>query len=301
MRQTLLSDLPVFMAVADLNSLTAAASRLGVTKSAISQSLRRLEDELGLRLFHRSTRGVHLTEAGAQFLALVEGPYQALGAARDEVQAVSGAPKGLLRVTAPSVVFDWLLLPALERLRTQAPDLRVELDLNDHFVDIVREGYDAGLRLVEAVSPDMIGRRVTGALDCALVAAPAYLATCPPLTVPEDVLAHPCLVWMIKGRPVSWDFGPPGQVTRLEITPALQFSTHHASIAAARAGLGLAYAVPRAQVADDIASGALVEVLPGLPTPLPPLMVYYSSRRHVPAKLGAFLAALNIAGGLIRA
>ena len=281
------------MAVADLNSLTAAAQRLGVTKSAISQSLRRLEEELGLRLFHRSTRGVHLTEAGAQYRALIEAPLHALGAARDEVQAAAGAPRGLLRVTAPSVVFDWLLLPGLQRLRALAPELRVELDLNDHFVDIVREGYDAGLRLVEAVSPDMIGRRITGMLDCALVASPAYLATCAtPPQRPEDLLAHPCLVWTIKGRPVSWEFGPPWQVTRLEITAALHFSTHQACIAAAKAGLGIAYAVPRAQVAADLASGALVELLPGQVTPLPPLLVYYSSRRHVPPKLAAFLAVL---------
>lgn len=98
-------------------------------------------------------------------------------------------------MTAPSVVFDWLLLPGLERLRARAPDLRVELDLNDHFVGIVREGYDAGLRLVEAVSPDMIGRRITGMMECALVAAPAYLASCATLPqTPEDLLHHACLV-----------------------------------------------------------------------------------------------------------
>lgn len=101
---------------------------------------------------------------------------------------------------------------------------------------------------------------------------------------------------MIKGRPVAWELGPPGQVTRLEMTAALHFSTHQACIAAAKAGLGLAYAVPRAQVVADLARGALVELLPGQATPLPPLMVYYSSRHHVPPKLAAFLAVLREAG-----
>jgi len=246
-----------------------------------------------VRLFHRSTRGVRLTEAGAHFASQIESPYQALAAAGETLRDADQGPCGVLRLTTSEVLFEWLLLPVIAQLQARAPKLRIELDLNNLFVDIVMEGFDAGIRLDEAVGAEMIGRRIAGPQPCAVVAAPAYLDTAPPPPQrPDDLTAHRCIGWSIRNRLVPWEFGAPGAVRAIDLTPALTLSTHAACIAAAKAGMGIAYAVPRAQVATALASGALVELLPGQAALLPPLMVYYASRRHLPKKVEALVAEL---------
>lgn len=287
--------LEVFEALIRAGSVTRAASSLGVTKAAVSQTLSRLEADLGVRLFHRSTRGLHPTEAGADLAAQVTGPLRALREARESVSANKAAARGHLRITAPHVCLEWLLMPALARLREIAPEVSVELDLNDAFVDIVQQGYDLGLRLHGAVAQDMVRRTIAAEQACAVVASPAYLAKLPKLPKrPADLNGLDLIAYSVKGQIVPWEFGKGARLQRFMPKPQLVFSSAAAGLLAARAGLGVAYAIPKAQVEQDLQDGRLQEVLIGQATPLEPLALYYPSRRHLPAKVTAFFEALGL-------
>lgn len=283
----------VFQALVQTGSVTRAAAQLGVTKAAVSLALRRLEAEMDVRLFHRSTRGIHLTEEGQRYFDSVQLPWRALLQAREEIGSGAAIPRGHLRITAPFVCHEWVMLPALQRLRESAPQVTVEVDLNDAFVDIVRGGFDAGLRLSTAVSSDMIGRQVEPSQPCAVIAAPVYLEALGALPKkPVDLLNLDCIGYSIKGQIIPWEFGHGERSQLLHPQPRCIFNSLAACVSAARCGLGVAYAIPRALVAEDLARGNLVELLPGEATPLPPLMIYFSGRRHLPPKLRALIEAL---------
>ncbi len=287
-----LQGLPVFLAVEASGSLTRAARVLGVSKAAVSQSLSTLEETLGARLFQRNTRGLSLTEAGRLLAEEARGPVLALKEAAHRIHANAAGVTGELRITASPVAFEPLLLPAIKRLLASHSELRVTVDLNDHFVDIVRSGFDAGIRLGESVEKDMIGRRLRESSPCAVVASPEYLSKRGMPKSPEDVLSHDCIGFRFKDSIVPWEFGQEPNVRTLSITPKLALNSLIACVTASRDGLGLAYALPRSIAEKDLASGALVEVLNGQPTALPTTQLYYSSRRQVSPKIKALLEAL---------
>lgn len=287
--------LEVFEALHRVGSVTGAAQSLGVTKAAVSQTLSQLEADLGVRLFHRSTRGMHPTQEGLLFADQVLGPLRALREAREGLGREPDQPRGHLRITAPHVCLEWVLLPALLRLQQTAPEVSVEIDLNDAFVDIAKQGFDVGLRLSSAVALDMVGRRIAPEQACAVVAAPSFLAQVgKPLQRPSDLIGVRQIGYAVKGQVVPWEFGRGASIQRLAPQAHVVFNNPAAVMMAARAGAGLAYAIPRAQVAQDLAEGRLQEVLPGQATPLEPLMLYYPSRRYLPSKVKAFCQALGL-------
>lgn len=288
-----LQGLPVFLAIADGASLTRAALTLGVSKAAVSQSLSQFEGVLKIRLFQRNTRGLSLTEAGLRLLEQTRGPMIALQEAAQNLEADAKTVQGELRITAPEVAFETMLLPALKRLHGEHPLLRVSVDLNDRFVDLVREGYDAGIRLSDAVEKDMVGRKLRNSSPCAVVASADYLKRRGAPKLPQDLLRHDCIGFQFKGDIVPWEFGRHPHVEAVKFVPVLAVNSLTGCIGAAREGIGLAYAMPRSLVENDLKSGALVEVLSGMPTPLPASMVYYSSRKHLPLKIKALLLALS--------
>ena len=236
-----LQGLPVFLAVEASGSLTRAARVLGVSKAAVSQSLSTLEETLGARLFQRNTRGLSLTEAGRLLAEEARGPVLALKEAAHRIHANAAGVTGELRITASPVAFEPLLLPAIKRLLASHSELRVTVDLNDHFVDIVRSGFDAGIRLGESVEKDMIGRRLRESSPCAVVASPEYLSKRGMPKSPEDVLSHDCIGFRFKDSIVPWEFGQEPNVRTLSITPKLALNSLIACVTALtrRARFGL--------------------------------------------------------------
>ena len=182
------NDIYLFLHVARCGSFTAAAQQLGLSKSALSQSIGSLEQALGIRLFNRSTRSIALTAAGERLLAASAAPFAAIEAGLDRLREDSDG--GLVRINAPQLACDWILLPKLQPLLAANPHIRVEITVDNRFVDIVGEGYDLGVRLGDDVAKDMVALRISPPLTMTLVASPQYLRDNPPPQTVDDLQHH---------------------------------------------------------------------------------------------------------------
>lgn len=277
------------LAVARHQGFRPAATELGMSASALSNAVAGLEARLGLRLFHRTTRSVALTDAGRQFVARI-GP--ALSDIRDAMEAVNDhrqTPIGTLRINtslgAARMIFAPLVLEYLRRY----PGMTVDIVTEGHMIDIVAEGYDAGLRLSELVPRDMIRVPIGDDLRMAVVASPGYLAQNPPPLSPADLASHQCIrARFPSGAPSPWEFVHHGKAISVDVPGALILDEPNLMHEAARAGLGLAFLV-ETYIADDVATGQLVRVLQEWTPAFPGLALYYAPGRHVPAGLRAFI------------
>lgn len=275
-----LSALPTLIAAADHGNLGRAARVLGVTKSAVSQAITNAEALLQVRLFDRNSRGVRLTGAGAAFLDEIRAPLAQLQTARDRVKIAAGQVHGRIRITAPHVSFEWLVVPALVELATLHPDLAIDVHLEDRLVDIVQGDLDVGIRVEDAVPLDMVATRISEPEATALVASPEYVARRGDPSSVDDLQGHRCLGFSLAGSVHPWEIEVPSRSrARVDLSPMLKVNGILQTLAAARAGLGIAWAVPRRLAQADLASGHLVE-LRGIATEqLPPLVLYYPSAR----------------------
>lgn len=278
-----------FARVAQHASFTRAAAELGVSPSALSQTVRLLEERLGMRLLNRTTRRVGVTEAGAVFLQRVLPALEQLGAAFSELDELRGKPAGTLRISLPRLALATLIAPLLEEFCRAYPEVRLETIADDRFVDLVGEGYDAGIRLGERLAQDMIAVRATREQRAAVVGSPDYFRRNPSPMVPADLHEHPCMRFRFSsGVLYRWEFGRDGQDFEIDVDGPLICNDNALMIQAAKQGLGLTH-VMEDLVRGELERGELVRVLEDWCPPFAGFYLYYPSRAQMPLKLRVFI------------
>jgi DNA-binding transcriptional LysR family regulator len=294
MKRETISDLVAFQAVAQARSFTGAAAKLGVSQSALSQTLRGLEARLGLRLLTRTTRNVSPTEAGERLL-------QTLGPAFDEIDATLSAlselrdkPSGTIRLAATENATMSVLWPALERLLPDYPDIKVEIVIDYGLTDIVAGQYDAGVRPGETVAKGMIAVRIGPDMRMAVVGAPSYFARRPRPEQPNDLTDHSCINLRLPthGGLYAWEFEKGTHELKVRVEGQLVLSTASLILNAAVAGFGLAY-LPEDQVQTHLADGRLVRVLDDWCPPFAGYHLYYPNRRQPTPAFALMVNALR--------
>jgi DNA-binding transcriptional LysR family regulator len=292
-----LNELTAFLAVAREKSFTKAAAKLGVSQSALSHTMRALEERLGVRLLARTTRSVSPTEAGERLLRTagprldeIEAELAALGELRDK-------PAGTIRITAGEHSAESILWPALARLLPDYPDIAVEIMVDYGLTDIVAERYDAGIRLGEQVARDMIAVRIGPDMRMAVVGAPSYLARHRRPQTPQDLTAHACINLRLPtyGGIYAWEFEKAGHELKVRVEGQLVFNNFRLRMNAVLAGLGLAY-LPEDQVRAQIDDGQLVRLLADWCPPFSGYHLYYPSRRQPSAAFALLVDALRYRG-----
>jgi DNA-binding transcriptional LysR family regulator len=289
-----LNDLLAFVAVAKDRSFTKAAAQLGVSQSALSHTVRGLEERLGLRLLTRTTRSVAPTEAGERLL-------RAAGPRLDEIEAEMAAlselrekPSGTIRITAHDHAVRAVLWPALEQLLPDYPDIKVEIVIDYGLTDIVAERFDAGIRSGEMVAKDMIAVRIGPDMRSAVVGAPSYLAKQARPKTPQDLTTHACINLRLPthGGLYAWEFEKGGREIRVRVEGQLVFNGTAPMLDAALSGFGLAY-VPEDTVQAHLANGRLIRVLADWCPPYPGYHLYYPSRRQPTPAFALLVNALR--------
>ncbi|MGO7167884.1 LysR family transcriptional regulator [Rhizobium leguminosarum] len=291
------NDLIAFLAVARAQSFTKAAGKLGVSQSALSHTIRGLEERLGLRLLTRTTRSVAPTEVGERLLVSI-GPR--LDEIESELAALSAfreKPAGTIRINAGEHAADAVLWPALQKLLPDYPDINVEIIVDYGLTDIVAERYDAGVRLGEQVAKDMIAVRIGPDMRMAVVGAPAYFVTRPKPLTPQDLTDHNCINLRLPtyGSVYAWEFEKDGRELRVRVEGQLVFNNIALRLNAVLAGMGLAY-MPENLVEAYLADGRLVRVLEDWCLPFSGYHLYYPSRRHTSPAFALVVDALRYRG-----
>ncbi|HET7881190.1 MAG TPA: LysR family transcriptional regulator [Acetobacteraceae bacterium] len=273
-------DLAAFVAVAQAQSFTRAATQLGVSQSALSQTIRGLEARLGVRLLTRTTRRVAPTEAGERLLRTVAPRFEEIDAELATLSELRDKPAGTVRITATENAADAVLLPAVERLLPNYPDIKVEIIIDYGLTDVVAERVDAGVRFGEQVANDMIAVRIGPDIRMAVVGSPSYFARDPPPRTPQDLTAHQCINLRLPNRGLyAWEFEKGGRELRVRVDGQLVFNTSALILHAALAGFGLAY-LSEQQVQPHLARGELVRALANWCPPYTGYHLYYPSRRQ---------------------
>jgi DNA-binding transcriptional LysR family regulator len=276
-----LDDIAAFIAVARERSFTRAAAQLGVSQSALSQTVRGLEAALGLRLLTRTTRSVSPTEAGERLLQAAGQRIDEIDAELASLSALREKPSGTIRITTHDHAARALLLPALEKLLPDYPDLKVEIVIDYGLTDIAAERFDAGIRLGEQVAKDMIAVRIGAEARSAVVGAPSYFASRPKPKTPQELTAHNCINLRLPthGGLYAWEFEKGARALRVRVDGQLVCNGSATMLDAALAGFGLAY-LPEEVVEDYLADGRLIRVLADWCPPYPGYHLYYPSRRQ---------------------
>jgi DNA-binding transcriptional LysR family regulator len=292
------NNLAAFVAVAQERSFTRAAARLGVSQSALSQTIKGLEARLGIRLLTRSTRSVTPTEAGARLLATVAPRFREIEQELDALTMLRDRPAGNVRITAAEHAALSVLQPALARILPRYPDVTVEIVVDYGLTDIVAERFDAGVRLGEQVAKDMIAVPIGPPMRMAVVGAPSYFARHARPETPRDLTDHNCINIRLPtyGGLFAWEFDHGGREVRVRVEG--QVIVNHAGLrlASVLGGLGLAY-LPEDQILDHVAQGRLIRVLEDWCEPFPGYHLYYPSRHHASSAFGVVMEALRYRGG----
>jgi len=288
------NDLVAFLAVAREGSFTRAAAQLGITQSAMSHIVRGLETRLGIRLFHRTTRSVSLTEAGERLRARVVPQFAEIDLALDALSELRDRPSGTVRITCGAHGIDTVLWPRLSKLLAGYPDIRVELIADSRLHDIAAERFDAGVRLGEQVAPGMVSVRIGPDMRMAAVASPAYLDGRRRIIAPKDLSDHRCinLRFMTQGGLYAWEFEKRKRELRAHVDGQLIFNDTKHALRAALDGFGVAYMLED-MVTSHVAAGRLVRVLEDWCPPFPGYHLYYLSRRKPSQAFGIIVDALR--------
>jgi DNA-binding transcriptional LysR family regulator len=294
MQKETAADLVAFLVIAREQSFTRAAALLGVSQSALSQTMRGLETRLGVRLLTRTTRRVSATEAGERLLRIVGPRFEEVDAELEAVTALREKPAGTIRLTATENAAASVLWPALERFLPHYPDIRVEIVIDVGLTDIVAERIDAGVRFGEMVASGMISVRIAPDARMAVVGSPHYFAERKPPKVPQDLTAHTCINLRLptRGGLYVWEFEKAGREMNVRVDGQLVFGTAALILIAARAGFGLGY-LTEEQVSDDLKSGRLVRVLADWCPPFSGYHLYYPSRRQPTQAFALLVDALR--------
>lgn len=285
-----LNAVATFVALAEAKSFRGAGDRLGVTASAVSQTLRRLEERLGVVLAHRTSRSMRLTAAGEQLYASVSPALAEVRAAATAVGALGDEPRGTLRLHVAGVAESFLSGPVLEGFLAEHTHVRLEVFVSDEPLDIVAAGYDAGVRLGEVIEGDMVAVPLAGDERLIVVGAPAYFARRPKPVHPRELAQHECLNW----RPTAdapgyrWEFTEDGRDFSVAVPARVLTNEVALLLRLARAGRGLTMLYER-ELQGDLARGDLVAVLDEFSTPFPGFYLYYPGRRQASPPLRALV------------
>ena len=293
MNKTALSELISVAAVAAHRSFRGAAKELGMSPSGLSHAVAALEQRMSVRLFNRTTRSVSLTEAGEQFLARVNPALREISAAMDEANSHRSTPTGTLRINASEGAALRLMSPVGYEFLRRYPDMKLDIATDASMVDIVAEGFDAGIRQIDHVPQDMIAIPCSPLVRFRVVSAPSYFVDRTTPKVPDDLHTHECIRSRLPGGvPYKWTFRRNGHRFDIDVPGALTLDSPHLILDAALHGVGLGWMSEWA-VADHIASGRLVSLLDDWSEHEPGLYLYYPGHRYVPAGLRAFINVIR--------
>jgi DNA-binding transcriptional LysR family regulator len=288
------NDLIAFLAVARERSFTRAAAQLGVSPSALSHTIRALEERLGLRLLTRSTRSVAPTEAGERLFLTVGPRFDEIDAELAALSALREKPAGTIRITAGEHAAKAVLWPKIEQLLPEYPDIKIEINVDHGLTDIVAQRYDAGVRFGEQVAKDMIAVRIAPDMRMSVVGAPSYFAKRSAPTTPQDLTDHNCINLRLPtlGGLYAWEFEKDQRELKVRVDGQLVFNDASQMLTAALAGSGLAYLLE--DVAQPhVASGHLERVLEDWCPPFPGYHLYYPSRRQASPAFALLVEALR--------
>ena len=289
-----LDGMTIFVAVAEAKNFRVAGERLGVSASAVSQALRKLEERLGVSLVHRTTRSVRLSDAGDRLYAAVRPALAEVEAAVAAVGALSDAPRGTIRLLIGTTADPVLARLPLADFLTSHPDVRLDVVVSDAIVDIVAAGFDAGIQLGEVIDRDMVAVPVTGDIRMTVVGSPAYFARRGTPRHPRDLVAHECLGWhpVPEAPPYRWEFTEGGRELAVAGSGRVLSTDPTVNIRLARDGFGLTI-VYEDQVRDEVARGELLPVLQEFCEPFSGYYLYYPQRRHASPALRALIDHLR--------
>src|SRR6266516_1748715 len=288
-----LDDLLAFVAVARERSFTNAAAKLGVSQSALSHTIRELEERVGVRLLTRTTRSVSATEAGERLLQTAGPRFDEIDAELAAIKELREKPAGTIRITATEYAADAILLPKLAKLLRVYPDIKVEIIIDYGLTDIVAQRYDAGVRSGEQVAKDMIAVRIAPDMRMAVVGAPSYFRSRSEPKKPQDLIGHNCITLRLPhGGLYAWEFEKGGRDLRVRVEGQLTYNTTAQMLNAAIAGLGLAY-VPEDWVQPYLAKARLKRVLEDWCLPYSGYHLFYPSRRQASAAFALLIDALR--------
>jgi DNA-binding transcriptional LysR family regulator len=285
-----LGNLTAFVAVADQRSFRAAASQLGVTPSALSHSMRQLEERLGVRLLHRTTRSVSATDAGLRLLDRLRPAMSQIGDALEDLNQERQRPLGRLRIYAVHLAGAAVVAPIWGRFLSNYPEVHLEIALGEAPIDIVAKGFDAGIGPRDRAPTDMIAVRVTGPMKIAVVGAPAYFARRRRPRTPEDLSRHSCVQYRraTDGNVFVWPFERNRKTHRISVDGPVMVDDPELAVRAAVDGLGVAYTI-EALAEPFLRSGQLVRILEDWSPSIEGLFLYYPGHRQVPATLRALI------------
>jgi DNA-binding transcriptional LysR family regulator len=289
-----ISDLSTFLAVARERSFTKAAARLRLSPSALSHTIRLLEERLGVRLLTRTTRSVSLTEAGERLLDTIKPHFEEIEAALSALTELRDKPAGIVRITAGEHAAETVIWPVVERLLPDYPDIKVEIIIDNGLTDIVTERYDAGVRLGEQVDKDMIAVRIGPDMRMAVVGTPSYFDQHPKPVTPQDLTAHACINIRLPtyGGFYTWEFEKDGRELRVRVDGPLAFNASRMALTAARNGAGLAF-VMEDKIREELEDGRLIRVLSDWCPPFSGYHLYYPSRRQLSPAFAVLVDALR--------
>jgi DNA-binding transcriptional LysR family regulator len=288
MKRSDLADLNAFVVVANHLSFRAAAAQLEVSASALSHSMRQLEERHGVRLLNRTTRNVSLTDAGIRLLEQLRPAIDQISGALETLNQRRKRPFGRLRIHATQLAAIAAVAPMWGRFASTYPDVHLEIFVETRPIDIVASGFDAGIGLKEWAAADMVAVRVLGPMKAAVVGSPEYFERRHPPRTIDDLASHSCIQYRSGHRAFPWSFERNGKMKRIPLAGAVTVNDPYLSVRAALDGLGLAYTVE--PVAEPfLRTGQLVRVLERSSPHLEGLFLYYPARRQMPAALRAFI------------
>lgn len=288
-RRSALDGVEAFLSVAEHRSFRRAAAAMGVTPSAMSQTIRTLEARVGAPLFIRTTRSVGLSQAGEQFLSRAKPAFDQLVAASNVARELGQRPTGLLRLAVPRAVVPILLEPILASFSEAYPEIEVEIAASEELVDLATGGFDAGIRLGQFIAADMIAVRLTPPFPMIVVASPSYLARHPAPKKPEELREHACIRWRRSNGAIAlWSLKHGNQAIDIAVAGPLIANDFPTLLGGALEGIGLAQ-VPQPIAATALSAGKLVEVLRSFAPSAPGVFLYYPDRHQMMPKLRAFI------------
>jgi DNA-binding transcriptional LysR family regulator len=289
------AELKAFSAVVERASFARAAEHLGLSPSALSQTIRQLEARLGTRLLNRTTRSVAPTVTGTQLYGRIAPLFREMAEAVDEASAAAGQTRGALRINTLGMAARQVIAPRLGRFHRAHPEVALDIVVDDELSDIVAGRFDAGIRVGGRLEKDMIAVRLTPDVKMVAVASRDYLAHRGTPRTPADLHSHACINWRLQadGRAYRWEFEKKGKRIEVSVEGPLVTNDSDIGVAAALQGLGIAYAFERTSVDEHLTRGRLVQVLGDWSIARPGLFLYHPSRRHFPPALRAFIDCMR--------
>jgi DNA-binding transcriptional LysR family regulator len=289
-----LSVLSAFLAVADERSFTRAAKRLNMSTSGLSHAIRRLEEQIGVRLLTRTTRSVSPTDAGEQLLAQLRPALSDIRGVLTTLSGLQSTPIGRVRLVCPRLAAKTVVGPKLGQFVRDYPGVELDITTDDSRIDLVSAGYDAGIQFGEYIAQDMVAVRVSPDLWPAIVGAPGYFDSHPKPTSPRDLLKHRCIRFRHRGESVyKWELDKGDESLAIAVNGSLIVDELDLVIQAALDGAGLAW-LSEDRVTEHLASGDLIRVLEDWCPPFPGFFLYYPSRKQQPAALVALISTLRM-------